>query len=373
MRDKKSSLNAIVDPSGQLRKMTKSEPILTLKLNHLSIDSQIGRDWRIEITPQGFGAGTKKVTKGSKNVWLLQTKWDTKNPQAVKVSIDATEKDKFSDTFGPAIFDINVDSALPPNDRGNSSGTPSGHNEGRKVIHFDVAGQGGDVGKKATINLYFDWFVSSDIADVTSYISSEFTANLKTEEFKCLDRICGDPDSTIGALSRIITVVWEDWQPKIELALPYMYFRKLVGTDKQWDHKPEIKAKCGEWLFDKDMGKIYRFDIFSNVHYGYIGRAAGFSEEELLEGAGLAQLLHDLKETPLDEVQWRKIVAEFRIHNLKSYDQEEDQTAIKVGFRLWNSNKSRPPSPDEILERIRNVKKWKSAKKDAPEGRPPVR
>jgi hypothetical protein len=35
---------------------------------------------------------------------------------------------------------------------------------------------------------------------------------------------------------------------------------------------------------------IYYHDIWSNLHYGYVGTAAGFSESELLDGAGIEQI-----------------------------------------------------------------------------------
>jgi hypothetical protein len=34
----------------------------------------------------------------------------------------------------------------------------------------------------------------------------------------------------------------------------------------------------------------YYYDVWSNVHYGYVGRAAGFSTSTLRDGAGLEQI-----------------------------------------------------------------------------------
>lgn len=39
---------------------------------------------------------------------------------------------------------------------------------------------------------------------------------------------------------------------------------------------------------------MYFNDIWSNMHYGYIGRVVGFSETELIYGAAVAQALDDL-------------------------------------------------------------------------------
>lgn len=37
----------------------------------------------------------------------------------------------------------------------------------------------------------------------------------------------------------------------------------------------------------------YFYDIWSNIHYGYVGVALGFSAAEMINGAGLAQALDD--------------------------------------------------------------------------------
>lgn len=48
-----------------------------------------------------------------------------------------------------------------------------------------------------------------------------------------------------------------------------------VGQNRPWDHKPIIHAKFGGYRHKQ--GKYdYFYDIWSNIHYGYVGRAGGF-------------------------------------------------------------------------------------------------
>jgi RHS repeat-associated protein len=67
----------------------------------------------------------------------------------------------------------------------------------------------------------------------------------------------------------------------------------LVGPEAVWDIKENINYAQefveGTWnivLSEKD----FHFDVVANLHFGFVGRAAGFSEEFLVAGAGMAQL-----------------------------------------------------------------------------------
>ncbi|WP_156485704.1 polymorphic toxin type 44 domain-containing protein [Tsukamurella pseudospumae] len=65
-----------------------------------------------------------------------------------------------------------------------------------------------------------------------------------------------------------------------------------------WDHKPRIDKLMGmagrnnyylrlPWTKSGDEYDSVFYDIFSNVHYGYVGRMAGFSEETLVGGGNV--------------------------------------------------------------------------------------
>lgn len=69
-----------------------------------------------------------------------------------------------------------------------------------------------------------------------------------------------------------------------------------VAVNCDWDHKPYI-LKTFNFKHLKEPQKRhqlgdfnYYHDIWSNIHYGYVGTAAGFIESELLEGAGIEQI-----------------------------------------------------------------------------------
>jgi len=65
-----------------------------------------------------------------------------------------------------------------------------------------------------------------------------------------------------------------------------------VGQDRPWDHKLAIAERFGG-VWQKQGEVDFYYDIWSNIHYGYVGRAGGFSESVLLDGAGLEQIASD--------------------------------------------------------------------------------
>lgn len=106
-----------------------------------------------------------------------------------------------------------------------------------------------------------------------------------------------------------------------------------VGQDRPWDHKPKLR-KLFKGVHHKQGKYEYFYDIWSNIHYGYVGIAGGLSEEWLLDGAGLEQIGSDL---------WRKIWSPIErpgphtsadIDGLRAYDDVADRVSINIGIKL---------------------------------------
>lgn len=112
----------------------------------------------------------------------------------------------------------------------------------------------------------------------------------------------------------------------------------LLGN---WDHKPilypkdprqpspvpEIKKRGG---YSTVGSGLYSYDIWSNIHYGYVGRATGFSQPELTGGAGVEQIGSDLYNR-----QWPH-QSPGADNWLAGWDQPSDNAAIQIGIRLWD-------------------------------------
>ncbi|WP_110519063.1 WXG100 family type VII secretion target [Herpetosiphon llansteffanensis] len=83
---------------------------------------------------------------------------------------------------------------------------------------------------------------------------------------------------------------------KIIAALTMWTAKVHAGSD--WDHKPILGDMLGlkndkDYYFPirGDQTNEYYYDIWSNIHYGYVGAAAGFDTKTLQDGANLGDAL----------------------------------------------------------------------------------
>jgi len=72
----------------------------------------------------------------------------------------------------------------------------------------------------------------------------------------------------------------------------------------------------------------YFYDIWSNIHYGYVGTACGFTESELLDGAGLEQIGSTLARGRMPD----PFTSDAR---LRRWDDASDQASIALGIALY--------------------------------------
>ena len=101
-----------------------------------------------------------------------------------------------------------------------------------------------------------------------------------------------------------------------------------VRQGGSWDHKPHIGPTWGYW---HRIGEYdYYYDIWSNIHYGYVGTAAGFSESALLDGAGAEQIGSTLARFQLPR-------ASEDVEGLRAFDDPSDRASISIGIRLYET------------------------------------
>jgi len=107
-----------------------------------------------------------------------------------------------------------------------------------------------------------------------------------------------------------------------------------VGQNRPWDHKPEIARNFGG-AWQKQGRYDYFYDIWSNIHYGYVGRAGGLTESVLLDGAGLEQVASD----SIRKLQkWSERGGPRRtadVEGLRAWDDIADRVSIGIGVKLY--------------------------------------
>lgn len=152
---------------------------------------------------------------------------------------------------------------------------------------------------------------------------------------------------TDGILSGLVKYTTK-WGVAQVLAAYYHWY-KLVKPGGIWDHKPTLEREFGTWSCDFDKATHYYYDIWSNIHYGYVGLAAGFPEKILLGGAGVAQAMAG---TVPDGYWQRAYDRLFDLPVLEALDDPRDQSTIEIGFELWKSHGAELDA-EALLEAVR--------------------
>jgi hypothetical protein len=126
---------------------------------------------------------------------------------------------------------------------------------------------------------------------------------------------------------------WNSWWEHDKIHALVM-FKEMVDYGAPWDHKKFLVDNYGQWHHDPQNRCEWFFDIWSNIHYGYIGKACGFSEGLLLEGAGLAQLKSS--SVPGGWAGWWDRVGTHGLFG--ALDDSSDQMACTLGCILHGQN-----------------------------------
>ncbi|EPC02353.1 hypothetical protein L861_15055 [Litchfieldella anticariensis FP35 = DSM 16096] len=123
----------------------------------------------------------------------------------------------------------------------------------------------------------------------------------------------------------------------------------MVMQDHDWDHKRRIAGRfetLGKTSYrhhHKYKKYEYFYDIWSNIHYGYMGLFCGFSRDALLDGAGLEQVGTDLHrfQSPTNR-------ASTNGEGLQRFDDTTDSLSIRIGYDLFDAY----PDPQRLTAQI---------------------
>ncbi|WP_347907666.1 polymorphic toxin type 44 domain-containing protein [Pseudomonas grandcourensis] len=209
-----------------------------------------------------------------------------------------------------------------------------------KVVDMSLAdkisAQPGDLGGSEACNH------PDQMEELASYITSEMNRNIKhpsvlkmkelmsydssaeARKFRALPwyaRLAGPPNfNGIALMNKLEAMaIWT----------------KQVGQNMEWDHKPKLRAMYNDDVWHKQGRYDYYYDIWSNIHYGYIGIAGGLSQSVLLDGAGVEQIGSDTKRWIEDRKKYPgpHLTASL-VDGLRAFDDVADRVAISIGVKL---------------------------------------
>jgi hypothetical protein len=142
------------------------------------------------------------------------------------------------------------------------------------ALHVNLGGQQHNFNAPAHTTLAGAWTAGSEgnFADARNYMFGEMMKNIDSPTVERIRKLLatGRLDARAAALAL--------WAEK-------------VAPNREWDHKPILQKRYGldtaNELYFKAPGqnRAVSYDIWSNIHYGYVGRAAGLSHFELEKGA----------------------------------------------------------------------------------------
>ncbi len=195
--------------------------------------------------------------------------------------------------------------------------------EGNPVNYTDTSGRYIDQTLNATQNPFdrFDRtlnYMYSEMVHNSRSMSAEYMRSLLTASTFCPEYLTGN-DPFYYFLEAPLTAYW-------------IFFNKVVSGG-EWDHKPKIRSLLGlnrSWqdlyypIRGNDEYEVY-YDIWSNIHYGYVGSAIGFDEDSLKTFANME------KYAPLP---LKALVKKY----FGQYD-PGDEISVEIGIGIWKANR----------------------------------
>ncbi|POP79087.1 polymorphic toxin type 44 domain-containing protein [Pseudomonas syringae] len=142
------------------------------------------------------------------------------------------------------------------------------------------------------------------------------------------------------------------------MAAAMILWTERVGQGRDWDHKPKIHAKFGR--YPHRQGKYdYYYDIWSNIHYGYVGMAGGLSESVLLDGAGVEQIVSDQLRRWGEQIFEAKEDQRLKgphategVEGMRAWDDVPDRISISIGVKLFYENPNGGITARMIMDKV---------------------
>lgn len=207
-----------------------------------------------------------------------------------------------------------------------------------------------------------DQVCRDELTPIARYISQEMNANAHGDSVRRMHSLnsfsaqgCIDEYIKAPFLQRLFGAITPQQCAKFEITnkqAALLLWTARVMQNAEWDHKPKIASRFASsatgsryWHVRDDFK--YFYDIWSNIHYGYVGRASGFSDAMLLDGAGLEQIGSDL-------LRGHWPMRSPGINSLRGFDDASDRTAIAIGVKLYRYNAANVTAANVLQEVLSN-------------------
>jgi hypothetical protein len=182
-------------------------------------------------------------------------------------------------------------------------------------------------------------------ADAERFLYDEMIRNKDSDTVRAIQHLLREPKWWEAALGR-------DYGSDVTAALAMWAAKVAPGQD--WDYKPVLKERYGlktadDFYFQQPgTDRQVLWDIYGNLNYGYVGRAAGIDRDTLMKGGSLGETI------------------------LTGTDDAGDQITMKAGMDLYDkygASLSEEQFHQELIAVIDQLEVAKSEGKDIPQVR----
>ena len=136
------------------------------------------------------------------------------------------------------------------------------------------------------------------------------------------------------------------------MAVAMALWTERVGQDRPWDHKPKLIKFFGANPWHKQGAYDYFYDIWSNIHYGYVGVAGGLSDSVLLDGAGVEQIGSDLYRQMRNPERFKGPRRTEGVEGMRAWDDVPDRVSIMIGMNLYKEYPNGGVNAQVIMDKV---------------------
>ena len=299
--------------------LNRQNPIITLYLESVSEIATVGPNLSISLKIPQLGE-TFRVSKNTRKRILKQFYYADLGGSSLDLELDLHERDPVIQDRVSKSTNLLIDFNKEYGENGFQNFTVTmDADEGPVWGH-----------RTGKWEFKFRWYLAPNVQDTIQYIVNEMKVNQSGTRFNEIKTYM-DLYNTISfnhqkrALEHVALI-----RPSSRLASEQ--FADLVGYNKVWDHKPCILAETGQFAFHLGREFRFRWDVWSNIHYGYIGMALGFDKKILIDAAGVAQEQNDSDPSML------KVLRRWISGSLDKLDDIADTAAVKLGIKMWEDH-----------------------------------
>ncbi|MBX8511939.1 PAAR domain-containing protein [Pseudomonas cichorii] len=202
--------------------------------------------------------------------------------------------------------------------------------------------------------------------ELATYIAGEMNTNINSPSVRQMKELNSfDPDEETRKYNALPFYLRLGQRPDFysmalgKQAKAFAIWTERVGQGRPWDHKPILAAKYNGVVYHKQGNYDYYYDIWSNIHYGYVGRAGGLSESVLLDGAGAEQIVSDslrkVGEVLTKPKEERKLPGPNRsadIDGLRAWDDAPDRISISIGIKLFSEHPNGGVTAKMVMDEV---------------------